>query len=384
MSVDEVDLALDRHLSEICGLLPMLHLLTPINVAEMRRKFLAGEIDEPEFDYRQLPDLKAIAEELAGINPESATDPILIHLIRGMHRELERRLELLRNRNTDQFLLAAVDKWGRVEQAHLDLAHEILEALPPGSAASARLSAEELAGYANRELDHYRSQYPEMSTLVHISESAPGVMVENGDLFIGSDTTIAVTRLEQLLQHEIGVHVLTHVNGGAQPIRMLSLGLAGYDETQEALGVLAEHLCGGLGPGRLRVLALRVVAARSVSDGAGFRETFQLLERHGAGRHLAFMTTMRAHRSGGLTKDALYLSGLSRLLDHLSEGGRLDTLFMGKISLESEPLIAELMDRGVLVDPPLTPRFLESESALDRLERIREGQSVIELAGVAA
>ncbi|MGH8915606.1 MAG: tyrosine/phenylalanine carboxypeptidase domain-containing protein, partial [Acidimicrobiia bacterium] len=273
--------------------------------------------------------------------------------------------------------------YGSVEREQLTLAMEILDALPPASSKVERLSATDLAVLANRELDHYRALHPELSSLVHVSQTAPGVMVENGDLFIGADTTVAVTRVEQLLQHEIGIHVLTHVNGSAQPIRMLALGLAGYEATQEALGVLAEHLSGGLGPRRLRVLALRVLAAESVSDRAAFRETYQLLERHGAGRYIAFMTTMRAHRSGGMTKDALYLAGLIRLLAHLREGGRLDSLLVGKVSLADEPLVAELLARGVLIAPPLMPRFLEQTAALERLDRIRRGESVIELRGVA-
>jgi uncharacterized protein (TIGR02421 family) len=382
MSVDDVDLAIDRRLAEVCGLLPMLHLLTPINVAEMKRAFLAAEIEEPEFRYRELPDLDAIADELAEINEEAATDPIMSHMSRDMKQELERRLELLRNRNTERFLMAAVEKYGFVEQPQLDLAHDILDAVPAGPPASRRITAGEVAARANEELDYYRSQHKELSALVHVSETAAGVMVENGDLFIGADTTVAVSRIDQLLQHEIGVHVLTHVNGSAQPLRMFAVGLAGYEATQEALGVLAEHLCGGLAPGRLRVLALRVVAARSVADGARFSETYRLLEGHGAGRHLAFMTAMRAHRSGGMTKDALYLAGLTRLLAHLREGGRLEPLLVGKISLAYEPLVAELLDRGVLVEPPLVPRFLESESALGRLDRIRRGETVLELGGV--
>lgn len=384
MSVEEIDLAIDRQLSEICGLLPMLHLLTPTNVPETRGAFLAGEVDEPEFKYRSLPDLDAIGTELAGINPEEAVDPILTHMIRGMHRELQRRLELLRNRNTDRFLLTAIETFGSVDQPLLDLAFEILAKVPPGPPAPDHLSAVAVAERADRELDHYRARFPELTAQVHVTVTAPGVLVENGDLFIGADTTVAMTRVEQLIQHEIGVHVLTHVNGTAQPIRMLAVGLAGYEETQEALGVLAEHLSGGLGPGRLRVLALRVLAARAVSDGIGFRETSELLREQGAGRHLAFMTTMRAHRSGGMTKDALYLGGLPRLLAHLSEGGRLDSLLVGKISLSDEPLVADLLDRGVLIEPPLTPRFLESESAVERLDLIREGVSVIELGGIAA
>ncbi|MGH8951100.1 MAG: tyrosine/phenylalanine carboxypeptidase domain-containing protein [Acidimicrobiia bacterium] len=382
MSVDDVDLALDRRLSEICGLLPMLRLLTPTNVPDMAGAYLAGETDDPEFTYADLPDLDAMARELEQVNPEEASDPVLIHMMRGMHRELERRLELLESRNTEHFLLAAVEKYGHVEKTLLDLAHQILEEIPPGRRSREFVASERLATLANRELDHYRALFPELTALVHISDTAAGVMVENGDLFIGADTTIAVGRVEQLLQHEIGIHVLTYVNGSAQPIRMLSLGLAGYEETQESLGVLAEHLSGGLRPQRLRVLALRVVAAQSVSDRARFADTYDLLRKHGSGRHLAFMTTMRAHRSGGMTKDALYLGGLIRLLAYLHEGGRFDSLLVGKISLEDEPLVVDLLDRGVLVEPPLRPRFMDSEMARDRLTRIRDGASVMELGGV--
>lgn len=384
MSVDEVDLGIDRRLTEICGVLPMLQLLTPTNVPEMRKKFLNGEVDEPQFTYRDLPDLETIAAELDEINPELATDPILIHMIRGMHRDLQQRLDLLEARNTDGFLLAAIEKYGHVEKQLLELANEILDAIPPTPRATECLSAHDLAARANHELDHYRRGFPELSALVHVSDTAAGVMVENGDLYIGADTTIAVERVDQLIQHEIGVHVLTHVNGSAQPIRMLSLGLTGYEEAQEALGVLAEHLSGGLSPQRLRVLALRVVAADATSRGSTFRATFEMMLGRGAGRRLAFMTTMRAHRSGGLTKDALYLGGLTRLLAYLGEGGSLDALFVGKISLADEPLVVDLLERGILVDPPLRPRFLDSAVAADRLGRMREGLGVMDLVGIAA
>jgi len=384
VSVDEIDLGLDRRLTEIGGLMPMLQLLTPTNVPAMRRAFLDGEIGQPEFTYREVPDLDFLAGELAAVHPEEATDPVLIHMIRGLHRELERRLELLETRNTEHFLLAAVEKYGHVEKSLFDLAHEILERVPPGPRATDFLTAHEIAGRANQELDHYRLQFPEMTAVVHVSKTAVGVMVENGDLFIGLDTTIAANRIDQLLQHEVGVHILTHVNGSAQPIRMLALGLAGYEETQEALGVLAEHLNGGLRPKRFRVLALRVVAAQSISERHTFRQTYDLLVGLGAGRNLAFTTTMRAHRSGGMTKDALYLGGLTRLFSYLRDGGSFDPLLVGKISLTDEPLVADLLERGVLVVPPLVPRFLESASAVDRLAEIRAGASVLDLAaGVA-
>jgi uncharacterized protein (TIGR02421 family) len=384
MSVSEIDLALDRRLSEISGMLPMLQLLTPINVTEQKGAFFERSVAEPQFAYRDLPDLAALGDELSEINPEEATDPVLIHMIRGMHRELERRIELLATRNTEQFLLASIEKWGHADQPLLELAERIIEEIPPGPPADHYVHAHDLAGMAAVELAHYRERFPELTNLVHVSDLVAGVMVENGDLFIGTDASISSDRVEQLLHHEIGVHVLTHVNGSAQPIRMLSLGLDGYEETQEALGVLAEYLGGGLRPKRLRAFALRVIAAQSVSGRAGFVETYELMRSLGAGRNRAFNTTMRAHRSGGMTKDALYLGGLVRLLAFLREGGRLGPLFVGKVSLADVPLVIDLLDRKVLVDPPLRPRFLESEEASDLLARIQGGAGVLDLVGIAA
>jgi hypothetical protein len=47
-------------------------------------------------------------------------------------------------------------------------------------------------------------------------------------------------------------------------------------------------------------------------------------------------------------------------------------------------LVVDLLDRGVLVEPPLRPRFVESATALDRLDEIRKGAGVMEIGGVAA
>jgi hypothetical protein len=73
--------------------------------------------------------------------------------------------------------------------------------------------------------------------------------------------------------------VLTYYNGRAQPLRQLYTGLAGYDELQEGLAVLAEYLADGLDASRMRVLAARVVAAHSVEHGATFTDTFRMLTR---------------------------------------------------------------------------------------------------------
>lgn len=381
MPVTENDLALDRELAQICGLIPLLRLLTPTNVPEARDQFFSGK-DEPEFTYRDLPDLTDIKERVEELSSQSADDPVIAHMAESLIQELMTRLHLLANRESDTFFLDSVELFGRVGPEELDLARSILEREPAIGSQDERVSAEEFATAAREEISEYRASYPEIRAEVNVSESTAGVMVEAGHLYIGKDTRIAKGRVNQLLQHEVGTHILTFENGLYQPLHILSLGLAGYDELQEALAVLAEHLAGGLQPGRLRILAYRVIAANLRSEGASFRETFKELSQLGCSRGAAFTTTMRAYRSGGMTKDAIYLRGLARLLDHVGSGGDLESLYIGKISFEAVPLVNELRDRQVLSEPPLRPRFLDFDGAADRLKEIQDGLSVTELGAI--
>lgn len=383
MSVGADDLAIDRELSEIAGALPLLRLITPVNVAEQRARFENGKVGIPEFDYRPLPDLEPIAARLEEVVPERANDPAVGHLGAALKRELATRLELLSARGTPRFFLAAVDLFGHVDSRLHELALELI-ALEPEDGDGETLSAQEVAAKARQEIDRYQKVYPELSARVEVSETSSGVMVENGDLFIGADTRISADHVEALLHHEVGVHVLTYANGSAQPLHMLAVGLAGYDENQEALGVLAEHLAGGLRHTRLRTFAYRVVAAHMRSEEASFQDTYERLMELGAGERNAFSTTMRAHRAGGLTKDAIYLRGLVRLCRHLAAGGNIEGMFIGKVGLEDEPLVAELRQREVLTPPPLRPRFLDFPSARRRLDEIRAGAAIHHMTGAFA
>jgi hypothetical protein len=150
------------------------------------------------------------------------------------------------------------------------------------------------------------------------------------------------------------------------------------------MGVLAEHLTSGLTQSRLRMLASRVLVAHRRSQGAEFREVHSELLTLGFRRAEAFTTVMRAYRAGGNTKDAIYLRGFLRLVDHLASGVDLATLYAGKISFEAIPLIADLTERGILVTPPMRPRFLDDPVAQDRLKAVENGDKVIESGGRAA
>jgi hypothetical protein len=75
----------------------------------------------------------------------------------------------------------------------------------------------------------------------------------------------------------------------------------------------------------------------------------------------------------------VYLRGLRELVGHLSAGGSLEILWLGKMPLTVVPLIEELHARGVLADPLLRPRYLEYPEASERLSRVREVESLSSL-----
>jgi hypothetical protein len=88
---------------------------------------------------------------------------------------------------------------------------------------------------------------------------------------------------------------------------------------------------------------------------------------------------MRAFRSGGLTKDVVYLRGLCDLLAHLATGGTLDTLWLGKMPLTSVPLVQSLLERGAVHSARVLPRYLAAHRTVARLSALASGKNPVDL-----
>jgi hypothetical protein len=117
-----------------------------------------------------------------------------------------------------------------------------------------------------------------------------------------------------------------------------------------------------------------------MTSGASFIEVFHELNREfGFERRIAFNISVRTFRGGGLTKDAVYLQGLVKLLDYIKKGGLLESLFVGKISAEHTAIIKELQWRKVLKTAPLLPRYLNNKDTIEKVNDLRKGLSVINL-----
>jgi uncharacterized protein (TIGR02421 family) len=375
----------DRRLSEITSTFDFLLQVTPVNTVRVRSEFERGGFAvTPVFDYRPLVvDVSALKRRLYAIRTDRLEDPTLAHLLDDTREELDRRITMLGDRNTKCFLFGSLQVYGGVDDSLHQLAIELLQAIDPldeGDDGTPVIGAEEFAAQAERELEFYRKLDPTLDSVVEVNGEVPGVMVSNGRLLVSKSTRIAAARADALIQHEVGTHVLTHHNGAAQPLSQLSSGLARYEELQEGIAVFMEYVAGGLVASRLRTLAARVAAVRCLTDGAEFPEAFrEMTRRYGVRERAAFTLCMRVYRSGGLTKDLVYLRGLVRLLDYLREGGEIEPLFVGKIALQHLPLMGELRWRQVLRPPPLLPRCLTTEAGAARLTRARAGLHPLQL-----
>ncbi len=378
----------DRSLVAIERSFDMLLVTAPVNDREAWERFQANGCErDPEFHYRLLPvDPDLLKRRLFSIRMEAIDDPALADLFQEKRVELDTRFSMLHERGSDSFRYSSQRLYGTVDDDLLALARELLDEVevPEGEEVDS-IDAPAFRDAAVEELAYYAERYPGLDTEVQLRPDLTGLMVSEGNLLIGEELRLDPARVEALIHHEVGTHVLTYVNGSAQPLEQLALGLAHYDELQEGLAVLSEYLVGGLNALRMRLLAARVVAARSVEEGGSFVDTFRLLTReHGYSAQGAWHIATRVHACGGFTRDFIYLRGLVRLLELLQGGAELEPLYVGKIAQKHIPVIEELRYREVLREPPLTPRFLEYPEARRRLETVRRGISLTEMIDAAA
>ncbi len=369
----------DRALAEISESFDFLLAVTPINADAAWHEFSdGGRTRGPALHYRMLEvDPALVKRRLYDLPLERLEDPALAQLLHDKRRELDRQLSLLEDRDTPRFLYGSLQLYGGVEDELLADALEILAVAPPTEAGgAARCDAEAFATRARAELAHY----PGLSARILVREDVNSLLVSHGDMLIPAKLDVPAHRVEALLQHELGTHVVTYANGSAQALRVFAVGLAGYEALQEGLATFAEFVVGGLDDARLRLIAARVVAVRRLIDGVPFATVVaELDEQHGLPLRAAFGVALRVFRGGGLTKDAIYLRGLQQILAYLHRGGDLSPLLVGKLALEQVPIVEELVRREILHGPALLPRWIAAPGSELRLARAAAGLRVIDL-----
>jgi uncharacterized protein (TIGR02421 family) len=368
--------SVDAKLDRICGRFDFLLSVSPINSVQAFDRFRADRYETPpEFRYRPLTvDPDEAKRTLYRIDLKGVEDPVLERLFSEKREELDHQLNMLACRNTDRFRFASLMLYAPVDTALREAATDILAAdIACAPSRSGHVDCFDVADAAKTMVEAYAGRDPAFDVSIELRDDiAAGMMVSGRRLLISTATRIPTRRLAPLLHHEVGVHLLTFVNGSKQGLAIFKRGLAGYEGIQEGLGVFAEWAVGGLTRARIRLLAARVVAVDAMTDGAGFIEVFRQLRReHAFSAQAAFTIAARVFRSGGLAKDAIYLRGFKQVMDRLAAGDSLAPYWYGKIAAEHVPVVEELAERGILTRPSLEPEFLADPGTRARIERFR-------------
>lgn len=378
----------DERLAEVYGAFDLLLQVTPVNTDEAWTAFReSGCSGAPSLEYRPLPfDPEHLKRRLFDVPIEKINDPLLADLFREKQEELDAQISLLRCVGTGAFVHTSQFLYGTVDDELVEMACRILDRVGPphpcgeddgaddGPAACDRVGANAFLERSREEIRRYRETSGDFWGEVEIRDDiAAGLLVSKGTLCISDTLSLPVNRVEALVQHEIGTHLVTHSNGRNQPFRLLASGLAGYDPLQEGLAVLAEYLVGGLTPGRARTLAARVITVRGMLEDRPFAESWRrLVDEYGFRPRAAFNVTVRAYRGGGLVKDALYLAGLRDLLKYLAHDDHsIEPLLIGKVALAHVDAVQELVLRGILRTPAAKPFWMNDPDAMARLEACR-------------
>lgn len=380
--MDNLVRSADSRMAEINEKMDFILRVTPVNTNSEWENFKKNKFSKtPHFIYRLIsldPELEK--RKLFNIPIEDIEHPTLAFLLRDKRMELEKQLIMLEERGTKTFLYNSQSIYGPINEETKNEALSLLEdKIPNEQLENEMINSVDFARAATVELDKFRQYFPRLDLQVKIKDNVTGLIVSGPELSIGKDLRISITRLNALIQHEVGTHILTYCNGHAQPLKLMYAGFAGYEQLQEGMAVLAEYFVNGLNLNRLKLLAARVVAVDTLINGADFIETYNLLsKKFGFSLKTAFNITMRVHRGGGLTKDAIYLQGLMQLLQFIKDGGEIALLYEGKFALPHLPLVEELLHLKILKKPYL-PYWLNTKEGKEKIKQIRKGIRIKEL-----
>lgn len=369
---------IDRQLTEIETSYQFLLLVAPVNIQALRSQFFESHFKKLDrYHYRLLPvDPDILKRKLYNLRIDEIDDPAISYLFDEKREEIDHELTMLKERGSKNFFHSSIRLYKGLDKNVLAEAELILQNISEDHEKEKHehFTSLEFGELAKKEFEYFREQDANFGCKVHIRDDVNVMMVSKGELYLPSDYTMSKKGAKALIQHEIGTHALTYYNGSKQPLTQMASGLANYDALQEGIAVLSEYLCGGLSGNRLRILAGRVVAGEALLKGADFHQMFfKLYSQYDFTKERAFNITSRMFQGGGFLKDIIYLKGLVRLRDYLVDGGELQPLLRGKFALKHVNVIQDLSDRGLVIPPKLTPRYLEDKNFNKRINKLKKG-----------
>lgn len=351
----------DKQMHRLLRNFELLAYVNPNNSNIERKKFFKNKFNvEPTFKYAPIKiNPYELKQKLSAIPTQSISDVSIRHMYEAVISSYFDKIDLLSELNSSKFLFNSLRYFHRPSKKDISNA-EYLMHLPPIPFEPKKVPTipiDEVMGmFRQASIDYGFDCKIELSKKV-LSQ----VMVLNSSktIKIRPDAQFTQKQVNALIEHEIGVHMVTTQNSNLQPLKIFNMGLPVNTETQEGLAILSEIVSGNMTLDRLQKLAYRVLITDMMCSGASFMDCFKRLHNdYQVNPNDAFTIVTRIFRGGGFTKDFLYLSGLAKVLKFWQDGNDIAPLLVGKTSLEYYDLITEMIEREIIIRPKYLTKSL--------------------------
>ncbi len=352
LTKDKILFEIDEKIDFLVKKIELLDYINPINILEEKKRFFDSKFTvEPNFKYPNLEfDSFNLQRQLFAIKIEQIEDVVLRKLYEDIIYEYSGLIECIDTISEGKkFYYNSLRSFGTPTEKDVENAKFILHFDDKEDEESSvpRFDVHQ----TEQQFRTYSEQYDFTYTIKHSDKLSAIAMVLNNKqtLVLNSNHIFSQFDINILTNHEIGVHMVTTMNGLRNKLKIFSHGFPNNTETQEGLAVYSEFMSNSLNVDRLKRLSYRVLAVDSLAKGYNFQQTFRLLKNYGMNNDDAFIVSVRVHRGGGFTKDYLYLSGLKKVYNYHKNGGNLSTLLTGKVTLEYKDTIDYLIANGFAV-----------------------------------
>lgn len=367
ITTDKVLKDIDNRIDFLVKKIELLDYINPINISEEKARFFNSKfIIEPNFKYPKLPfDSFELQRELFSINIKDIEDETLQEFYEDIIYEYSGLIECIDTISEgNKFYYNSLRCFGTPKEVDVENAKFILhfededlkqEKFMP------KFSVED----TEAKFREYSKRYDFTYSIKHSDKLSAIAMVLNNvqTLVLNSTHTFSQSDIDILTNHEIGVHMVTTMNGLRNPLKIFSHGFPNNTETLEGLAVYSEFMSNSLTLKRLKRIAYRVLAVDSLAKGYNFQQTFRMLNNYGMNKDDAFSVSVRVHRGGGFTKDYVYLTGLKKIYNYHKKGGDLAPLLTGKVTLEYKETIDYLVANGYAVSSKyITDSYAENNN----------------------
>ena len=370
-SIDKGILTVDKELYKITKNFELLGYVNPINnTSETKRFFRNKYIEPPKFKYTPIRiNPYELKQQLSKIPIEQISDVSIKSLYESVINSFFDKIDLISSIGSPKFMYNSLRYFGRPSKKDIENAKYLLY-LPDIAGEPKRaptLGIEQAIPSFKEALESYGFE-----AKIDISKkviSKVMVLSSKKTIQFRPDAKFTRTDINALIEHEIGVHMVTTMNSNAHKLKVFNLGLPVNTMTQEGLAILSEYLSGNITMKRLKKLAYRVLVVDMMCSGANFMECFNFLHNNYIeDANEAFIIVTRIFRGGGFTKDYLYLSGFVKILRFWENDNNLNPLLVGKTSISFYNIIEEMIQREMI----LAPKYIAKSFSNPKVENNSE------------